>query len=100
MVQQLVKLGLGDHDSAAEADSWQGDGRDLYWGEIVQLDLYQAAATEDLTLRDTIRNALTGARLTGTGLTTMRLSVRQTQRVYEPLDQYVRVIFDLFVTHS
>lgn len=57
-----------------------GEGRVFYWRDLVQIDLWDRSATEDLTLLDEICDVLDGTKI----VSGLRLHVRGANRLDDP----------------
>lgn len=66
-------------DAISVTPALAGDGRAMYWGQLVQVDLWEDAAAASQVTSDAVVSVLNGVPISGS----LRLKVESANRVYE-----------------
>lgn len=78
-------------DAIAVAPALAGDGRAMFWGHLVQVDLWEDAAVASQVTSDAVVAALNGVPINGS----LRLKVESANRVYEPDQRLAHVVIQV-----
>lgn len=87
-------------DPIGDAPVLRGDGQVLYRQALVQVELYQAMASEDDVLTETMETALDGVTLPAASQQVLKCTVWDKHRFPDTEYDEARVVFTLRVAHA